>query len=486
MKQRLCLVVLFLFVTAFISGCSSTGSYVSTEKVKGGYSGKIVKRNMHYEGIKRNPVIIVHGFQGARLVDSKTDKVLWGDFSASDAFYISKEDMHAMAHPMDKNKKLNELKDDVVPQTILKDINITILGVPLKFPAYEILIEELQKAGYQPEDRPLTDGKNYYTLFEFSYDWRKDLPSNTVRLERFIKEKRAYLQEKYKSMYDLENFDVQFDIIAHSMGGLLSRYYLQYGTQDLPEDGSLPKLNWSGNAYIDRLIICGTPNAGYLDTFIELLRGGELKTFTPAILGTLATYYQMLPAPCTKSIVYSDAPNGKPVNIFEPELWKKMKWGLMDAKADETLKKILPEVKTKEERTKIAYDHLIKCLARAKQFIRAMKVPGTPPEDIELYLVLGYGVKTSRRAHINRKTGKIEKIDYSSGDGKVLATSAMWDKRACGHPNFFLKTPIDWHNILAVRAAHMGILDSDVFVDNILFLLPMIESPKQKEILDKK
>ena len=485
MIQRLYLVVVFLYLGALISGCSSTGSYVSTEKVKGEYFGEIVTRNMHYEGIKRNPVIIVHGFQGAKLIDSKTDKVLWGDFKATDAFYLSKENIHAMAFPMEKDKKINELKDDVVPQTILKDVNIKIFGVTFKFPAYEILIKELQKAGYQPEDRPLTNGKNYYTLFEFSYDWRKDLPSNTARLESFIKEKRTYLQRKYESMYDLEDFDVQFDIIAHSMGGLLSRYYLQYGTQALPDDGSLPKLNWSGNAYIDRLIICGTPNAGYLDTFLELLQGGQLKTFTPAILGTLATYYQMLPAPCTKSIVYSDAPNGEAVNIFDPELWKKMKWGLMNINADETLQKILPEIKTKEERTKIAYDHLTKCLARAKQFIKAMKVPGTPPEDIELYLVLGYGVKTTRCVHINRKTGKIEKINYGSGDGKVLATSAMWDKRACGHPNFFLKSPIDWHNILTIRAAHMGILDSDTFVDNILFLLPMLESPKQKEILKK-
>ena len=483
--KRLCFSAVCCLLIVIIAGCSSTGSYVSTEKVKNEYLGSIIERSIHYEGIKRNPIIVIHGFQGAKLVNSKTDKVLWGDFRTRDAFYIPDEDIRETAHSMEKGKSLNELNDDVVAKSILKNVNIKILGMNFKLPAYGILINELQKAGYQSSERPLDPGKNYYTLFEFAYDWRKDLPGNAVKLDKFIKEKRKYLQEQYKSMYDIDDFDVQFDIIAHSMGGLLSRYYLQYGTQDLPKDGSLPKLNWSGNDYIDRLIICGTPNAGYLDTFLEMVRGGQLQTFTPAILATLATYYQMLPAPQTRPVVYSDDPTGTPVNIFDPKIWKEMKWGLMDKNADESLKKMLPDVKTKEEREEIAYDHLSKCLARAEQFIRAMKVPGTPPEDIELYLVFGYGIKTSSRAYVNKKTGEIEKIDYSSGDGKVLATSAIWDERATGKPNFFLKSPIAWHSILSLRAAHMGILDSETFVDNILVLLPMRESPKQKEILKK-
>ncbi len=484
--KRLCFVVICSLLTAIIAGCSSTGSYVSTEKVKKEFLGSIVARNINYEGVKRNPIIVIHGFQGAKLVDSKTDKVLWGDFRTRDAFYISQEDIQATAHPMAKGKSLTELKDDVIPKSILKDVNVKILGVTLTFPAYETLINELHKAGYQPDGKPLDKGKSYYTLFEFAYDWRKDLPENTKKLEKFIKEKREYLQKKYESLYDVKDFDVQFDIIAHSMGGLLSRYYLQYGTQDLPKDGSLPKLNWAGNDYIDRLIICGTPNAGYLDTFLEMVRGGQLQTFTPAILGTLATYYQMLPAPETRSIVYSDDPNGEAVNIFDPKVWKSMQWGLMDKNADVSLQKMLPEVESVEEREEIAYDHLSKCLARAEQFIRAMKVKQEElPVDIELYLVLGYGIKTSRRAFINRKTGKIDKVEYTSGDGKVPATSAMWDERATGKPNFFLKSPIQWHEILAIRAAHMGILDAEVFVDNMLVLLPMLESPKQKSILKK-
>ncbi len=95
---------------------------------------------------------------------------------------------------------------------------------------------------------------------------------------------------------------MQFDVVAHSMGGLISRYYLRYGNQDLPSDGSIPKLTWAGADVIDRLIMVGTPNAGYLDTIVELLYGSPLQPYPTAVLGTLPAYYQMLPAPETNSI----------------------------------------------------------------------------------------------------------------------------------------------------------------------------------------
>ena len=53
----------------------------------------------------------------------------------------------------------------------------------------------------------------------------------------------------------VKNYDVKFDIIAHSMGGVLARYYLQYGSSDLPLDGSLPEVTWEGSKYIDKMIM---------------------------------------------------------------------------------------------------------------------------------------------------------------------------------------------------------------------------------------
>ena len=475
---------LFLIIGAspFLTSCSSTGSYTSGELQETTFYGEETLKCIDYEGVKRNPLIVVHGFLGSSLVASQTGDNLWGEFRGLDLLTVSDEKMRALAHPMGYNKLLKDLNNNTVPDDILETVNVSCLGFSVKIAAYKNLIDALERVGFQAEGRTLPKNKHFYSLFQFAYDWRRDLAENATKLDMFIETKRNYLQQKYKRLYGIEDFDVQFDIIGHSMGGLLSRYYLRYGTQDLPEDGLSPKLDWYGSKNINRLILAGTPNAGYLDTFLEMLQGGGLQPFPLATLGTLPTYYQMLPAPQTKSIVYSD--NNEPVDVFDPEVWKRMKWGIVNPDEDNTLKILLPSINTKEERAKIAYDHLEKCLKRAKQFIAAMGTKAFPPDDVLLLLVFGKGFKTSRRAFINRETGEIEKISYSSGDGKVLASSALWDERAGGRWTFSLRSPIDWNYLLNLRAAHMGIFDAPVFEDNILLLLSMIETKKKKNILN--
>ncbi len=482
-KEYLFTAVLTLVLLFLLTGCSSTGSYTSVEQLDSTFYDSATQKCINYEGIERNPVIVVHGFLGAKLVDSKTDRNLWGDFWGIDMLSVSDERIRGLAHPMGYGKPLKDLKSDVVPEELLETVNIKCLGVSVKVTAYKRLIDALSSAGFQPTGRELQKDKHFYNLFEFAYDWRRDLPENAKKLDLFIKQKKEYLQEKYKELYGVDNFDVQFDIIGHSMGGLLSRYYLRYGTQDLPKDGTPPKLDWYGSKNIDRLIIAGTPNAGYLDTFIEMLNGGGPQPLPIAALGTFPTYYQMLPAPETISIVYSD--NNEPVDYFNPEVWKKMKWGIVNPKEDKTLQILLPNIKSKEERARIVYDHLAKCLKRAKSFIYAMGINANPPNDVLLILVYGNGFKTTRKAFINRDTGEIEKIEYSSGDGKVLASSALWDDRIGGNWSFFLKSPIAWDYLLGLRAAHMGILEAPVFEDNILLFLSLIESQNQKEIFAK-
>ena len=58
--------------------------------------------------------------------------------------------------------------------------------------------------------------------------------------------------------------DLRFDIIGHSMGGLVARYFAMYGGRDLSEN---TQADWAGAQHINRLILIGTPNAGSFDAF---------------------------------------------------------------------------------------------------------------------------------------------------------------------------------------------------------------------------
>ena len=127
------------------------------------------------------------------------------------------------------------------------------------------------------------------------------------RLHQFILTRRKYLQRKYKKCYGLDNYDVQFDIVVHSMGGLVTRYYLRYGDQGMPAGDTMPKLDWRGSKYVDKAIIVGTPNAGYLDTCIELTQGLRLDprmpVYPPAVVGTFPSVYQMMPVSGMKMVI---------------------------------------------------------------------------------------------------------------------------------------------------------------------------------------
>ncbi|MEG1980763.1 MAG: hypothetical protein RR060_08530, partial [Victivallaceae bacterium] len=221
---------------------------------------------------------------------------IWGKFSPSG---MPESDYRAFAHPMKIGVPLKELRNDTVDRQMLDAADVRVLGFEFTLPGYNRLTELLEKAGYVHENTPLPTNRFVHTIYEFHYDWRRDLVENAQRLHKFILAKRQLLQAEYKKYYNVDNYDVQFDLVGHSMGGLISRYYLMFGDQDLPLDGTIPQPTWAGSKYVDKLFVVGTPNAGYLDTVSEISKGLQMAPGTPyypsGVIGTFPAYYFMLP-----------------------------------------------------------------------------------------------------------------------------------------------------------------------------------------------
>jgi Lecithin:cholesterol acyltransferase len=483
-----------LFVTAvsailFIGACSSTdsaeGSYNSVKVYEKPLLSEIAKKSAAYEGPARNPVIFIHGFLGARLRDKNTGECIWGDFTGKQIMEgFTRKYFRQLAYPMELGKPLVKLPDNLEAVQLLRSMKVSIMAMNFRMAAYQSIINILTNYGYVPECMPLPKDKKFYSLFAFYYDWRDDISENSKRLHDFIMLRKKYLQNKYEKHYGIKNYDVQFDIVAHSMGGLVARYYMRYGEQKLnPESDIMPKLDWRGSKNVDKAIIVATPNAGYLDTCMEMTQGlkldPDLPVYPPGLLGTFQSYYQMMPVSGMRAVILDHKPGKPEVDMFDPKVWIAKGWGLADPKQDKVLRALLPKVESAQKRRKIALDHLRKCLVSAKKFTKAMSIRSKPPEDIMLILFAGDAVETSRTATIDPKTQKLKVIKWAPGDGKVLSSSAIFDERAGRKWTPYPMSPIKWQIVVNVQGSHMGIMDSYSFIDNLSYYLLAFPSVKR-------
>ncbi len=437
---------------------------------------KLYNRSAQHHGPDRNPVILIPGILGSTLEDKKSDTVVWGGFTRRYANPGTAVGARLFSLPMEPGTPLSGLRDGVVATGALSEMRLSLLGVPVSLHAYREILLSLGVGGFADETLgkagEIDYGTDHFTCFQFPYDWRRDLPENAALLHKFILEKRKFVQAEMAKRYGAKNVDVHFDLIAHSMGGLVARYYLEYGGRPLPENDSLPAVTWAGARYVDRAIFVAPPNAGAVKAITQLAEGVRfaffLPKYGPAVLGTLPAVYQMLPRTRHGAVV--DAATGEPVDLFDPGIWEKYQWGLADPGNDAELRKLLPNVSDPAERRAIALDHLRKCLRRAKQFSRALDVPTRPPRGTKLYLMAGDAKQTPAVASVS-PNGQIRITKTASGDGTVLRSSALMDERISGEWSPELRGPIEWEHVNFFFKEHLGLTQDVAFTDNLLFIL---------------
>ncbi len=425
----------------------------------------------------RNPVIVIPGILGSRLIEGETGQVVWGAFDSKFANPNDPEGLRTFALPMQQGAPLAQLTDPVVEDGPLDQLEVTFLGLPLKLRAYQDVLGALGVGGYRDESAGLSGvdyGDGHFTCFQFSYDWRRDNAENAARLSAFIEDKAAYVAAERKRRYGYEG-PVRFDIVAHSMGGLVARYYLRYGDQPL-RPGSPTAPSWAGAERVENLILVGTPGAGSIQAFEELITGkkypGPIPDYPAAALGSFPSIYQLMPRERHGAWKWTDAEI--PVRgIYDVETWERYRWGLLNPDQGEVLEALLPGIASRSQRQAIARDHLAKCLAQAEAFHTALDAPADPPEGTRIYLLAGDAAATPSVARLDRESGALVEIeDNAAGDGTVLRSSALVDERLNpSNESVRLDSPVHWHAVTFLFTDHLGMTKDPAFTDNVLFIL---------------
>jgi lecithin:cholesterol acyltransferase len=464
-------VVVFLFL--LLPACSSIKVGPPLEEIYG--------RSAKYHGIERNPVIVIPGIMGSKLKDQESQKMVWGGFGKGYLNPNDPTDIRLISLPINDGSEVYELEDTIVPDGVLETLNVNLYGLPLGMKAYYSIVRALGAGGYVDEDihdfNTIDYGKDHFTCFQFSYDWRKDIAYNAKMLSEFIKEKKELVQKQYKERFNADDVEVKFDIVAHSMGGLITRYFLMFGEADLTED---MEVTWEGTKHVSSAALVGTPNAGSLDAFDNLVNGLNfsilLPTFSPAIVGTIPAVYQLLPR--NRHLTLFGLDDNLPYDPLDFKTWEKFNWGLLNSKEEKKLEYLLPQVSNKEERLGIAKDFIKKVLDRTKMLHDAIDKPAGLPQNFELKLFAGDAVPTPSKMTVDSE-GKIRVLEKKPGDGIVLRSSALMDERIGSEWSPVLKTPIDWSNVTFIFEDHLGLVRSPVFVDNILYFL--LEKPIRRQ-----
>ena len=431
---------------------------------------------------ERRPVISIPGTLGSRLVERDTGVVMWGGSSGLSVDPVDPENARLIALPIGAgDESLRELKDNVKPDGVLRVARASVLGIPLELDIYQGVISTLIAGGFDfraTRQEEISDRKVNLDSFEFPYDWRRDIVEASSDLAYFIDRKKKQVYDTRKSFFGASAREPRFDLVAHSMGGLVTRYYLMYGDQELPEDGSLPELTWAGAKDVSRVVFIAPPNTGSVLAFENLVNGKTLgpfqPTYEPALIGTHVSTYQLFPRNRHNRV--SIKGSDEVVDLFDVELWDRKNWGILNPSQDVLLQTLMPDAATAEERRLRAKNHLAKILKRAEQFQRAVDRPVEVPEGLELYLVVGGGFETPAEVEFDPETGEVEIVKLEEGDGVVLRASSLLDERQGGDYTLGLRSPIEYRSVLLLPEEHVDITKSAVFGDNLLFWL--LEAPR--------
>ncbi len=426
----------------------------------------------------RRPVVTIPGMLGSRLVDEANGVVGWGGADRLSADPSEPDEARSIGLPIgDGTEPLSALRDTVRPDGVVRVAHASLLGVTLDFDIYSGIINTLIAGGYDFRKTRLAEQHDRHTnldAFEFPYDWRRDIVEAAKDLDAFLERKAEQVTAERMRVLGAPGDPVRFDLVAHSMGALVARYYLMYGAQDLPADGGLPVLNWAGARRVDRAVLIAPPFSGSILALENLVNGRSFGLFQDeypsALTGTFPATYELLPRVRHDRIRGAD---GKPLlGLFDVQTWVENRWGLADPDQDDVLATLMPDVADKAERRRRALAHLAAMLARAEQFQRAIDQPNAPPPGLDLFLVVGGGILTPAEGSIDPKTRKLRIDTREEGDGVVLRASALADERqGATHYSLGLDSPHGYRSVLFLPDEHVELTRSPVFGDNLLFWL---------------
>lgn len=348
-----------------------------------------------HDSIVQPPLIVIPGAFGSRLRDRRTGREIWPR-SNPRLLVSSYRDLELA---IDENR-LEPDAGDVEAYDIFEE------GLGRDF--YGQILRSLHRAGGYVRcgacETARPGRRNYYI---YPYDFRLDNVAAARGLHELIE--RARLEYGDPSL--------KVDVLAHSNGGLLARYYARYGTADTPADGMF-RPTQSGAAAIRRLLLVGTPNLGTIRAVQTHMHGEEvgLNRIPPEVMASCPGAPQIMPHPAVPWLV--DV-HGRTLDLdaFDIGTWRAQRWGLFDPHVVERTVEEHGGGATGRRYLGLLREFHAKQLHRGRRLMESLAVPGGP-DDVRPYVFGGDCEPTLARLVAEEVDGRLVARDRP----QVLAT----------------------------------------------------------------
>jgi pimeloyl-ACP methyl ester carboxylesterase len=438
----------------------------------------------------KRPVIVIPGILGSRIVNRRTGEVVWPSVFRSDVDGLS----------LPTTPDLVNNRDELVAARIVESARLAGNFGPEVY-VYHYLIRALEDyGGYREGDwaNPPEDGDRD-TFYVFSYDWRRD----NVESARLLVKRVEALKLK------LGRPDLRFNVVAHSMGGLVARYAAMYGDKDLPPEGDAPRPDWAGAGFVNKVFMFGTPNAGSAEAFAVLLEGYSvteglrrrvhlLNKLSREDVMTAPSIFQLLPHGAVARFLDRDL-RPLSVDLYDPAVWRRYGWS---AANDPIFRASYERGVARDEEAPTTRGTLADLdayfdavLARARRFHQALDatVADAPVKlfafggDCEETLsapVIMQDEKTGRWLTLTRpkslkgsdgrklKREEVVRAMYAPGDGRVTRDSLMGVGLSdAGRASAFYETPLPVAYAAFACDLHSELQNNRTLQDNALTLL---------------
>ncbi|HEX8559072.1 MAG TPA: hypothetical protein VF668_13285 [Pyrinomonadaceae bacterium] len=449
----------------------------------------------------KRPVIVIPGILGSSIVNRRTGEVVWPS-----AF---RSDVDGLSLPTTPDLAAN--RDELEAARIVEAARLAKLA-PEVYVYHHLLRALTDFGGYREGDweRPPAGG-DQDTFYVFAYDWRRD----NVESARLLARRVEALKQK------LGRPDLRFNVVAHSMGGLVARYAAMYGDRDLPPDGSEPRPDWAGANFTAKIFMFGTPNGGSMEALSVLLEGYSvteglrrrvhlLNKLSREDVMTAPSIYQLLPHRGQARFL-DESLRPLDVDLYDPETWRRYRWSA--ANEPEFREAYARGVVRGQESPRghgtladlDAYFEAV--LARARGFHEALDAPAVAPNDaaagtqsaaeapVKLFafggdceetlaapVVLrdekaGRWVTLTRPKSLRDAGGRrlprsaVVEAMYAPGDGRVTRDSLLGVGLGSGRASAFYATPLPVAYAAFACDLHSDLQNNRTLQDNALTLL---------------